>query len=77
MPHSLSGVVEASVQGHHQERADQRFVSDSESPLFLQSPNEDEQNLLVEERVIMNNSKGNLHTVYTREQECSVFMNNS
>ena len=46
VPHSLSGVVEASVQGHHQERADQRFVSDSESPLLLQSPNEDEQNLL-------------------------------
>ena len=54
--HSLSGVVEASVQGHHQERADQRFVSDSETSLLLQSPNEDEQNLLQREREIMNNS---------------------
>ena len=42
---SLRGIVQSLMKGHHQERADERLVSDGEVPLLLQSADKDQQNL--------------------------------
>ena len=41
----LCGVIESVVKGDHEEGPDKGFIPDAETPLFLQCPDEQQQNL--------------------------------